>query len=143
MHGEVSLRDRALASGPRLRDDGSLTYHSCRVRKRMSPMDDATLQSLQSLQSLIASELGVTAALLFQSGFTTRHASPREDEHLPDVYLRLALAVVVGVTLFRSLAAHAPRRAPVRTARRDDPRARPVPTPAPSVITAAIRGKDP
>jgi len=139
MHGEVSLRDRALASGPRLRDDGSLTYHSCRVRKRMSPMDDA---SLQSLQSLISSELGVTAAL-FQSGFTPRYASPREDEHLPDVYLRLALAVVVGVTLFRSLAAHAPRRAPVRTARRDDPRARPVPTPAPSVITAAIRGKDP
>ena len=111
----------------------------CRVRKRMSPMDDA---SLQSLQSLISSELGVTAAL-FQSGFTPRYASPREDEHLPDVYLRLALAVVVGVTLFRSLAAHATRRAPVRTARRDDPRARPVPTPAPSVITAAIRGKDP
>ena len=109
----------------------------CRVRKRMSPMDDATLQSLQSL---IASELGVTAAL--QSGFTTRHATPREDECLPDVYLRLALTVVVGATLFRSLAAHAPRRAPERAGRRDDPLARPVPTPAPGVVTPAIRGKD-
>ena len=113
---------------------------NCRPRKRISPMDDA---SVQSLQSLIASELGVTAALFYQSGFTTRHAPPREDEHLPDVYLRLALAVVVGVTLFRSLAAHAPRRAPERAARRDDPQARPVPTPAPGVVTAATRGKDP
>jgi len=97
----------------------------------------------QSLQSLIASELGVTAALFFESGFTTRHAPPREDEHLPDVYLRLALAVVVGVTLFKSLAAHAPRRAPERAGRRDDPLARRVPTPAPGVVTAATRGKDP
>ena len=104
-------------------------------------MDDA---SLQSLQSLIASELGVTAApLFFQSGFTTRHASPREDECLPDVYLRLALTVVVGAILFRSLSAHAPRRAPERAGRRDDPLARPVPTPAPGVVPPAIRGKDP
>lgn len=102
-------------------------------------MDDATLQFLESL---IASELGVTAALLFQIACTARRATPPEDKQLPDVYLRLALAVVVGATLLRSLAAHVSRREPERSGR-DDWLVRLVPTPAPGVVIAATRGEDP
>ena len=101
-------------------------------------MDDVTLQYLQSV---IAIQLGVTAALPLQIRLTPQRGTRREGEHFPDVYLRLAFAVVIGVTLFKSLAARSSRRE--HADRRDDGPARLVSTPAPGVVTAAIRGKDP
>jgi hypothetical protein len=58
---------------------------------------------IQYFQSVIAIELGVAGALLFQ----IRFFAPRgeEDERLPDARLRLALAVVLGATIFGSLGA--------------------------------------
>jgi hypothetical protein len=64
-------------------------------------MDDVPIQYFQSV---IAIELGVTGALLFQ----IRYFAPRKDqadEDLPDPLLRLAVAVVLGATLFGSLEA--------------------------------------
>jgi hypothetical protein len=64
-------------------------------------MDDVPIQYFQSA---IAIELGVTGALLFQ----IRYFAPRTnqaDEDLPDPLLRLAVAVVLGATLFGSLEA--------------------------------------
>ena len=101
-------------------------------------MDDVTLQYLRSV---IAIQLEVTPALLFQIRPTPQHGTRREGEHLPDVYLRLALAVVIGATLFKSWAARSSRRE--HADRRDDGPARLVSTPAPGVVGAATRGKDP
>jgi hypothetical protein len=59
---------------------------------------------IQYFQSVIAIELGVTGALLFQ----IRYFAPRTnqaEEQLPDPLLRLAVAVVLGATLFGSLGA--------------------------------------
>jgi hypothetical protein len=64
-------------------------------------MDDVPIQYFQSV---IAIELGVTGALLFQ----IRYFAPRPnqaEEDLPDPLLRLAVAVVLGATLFGSLEA--------------------------------------
>jgi hypothetical protein len=64
-------------------------------------MDDVPIQYFQSV---IAVELAVTGALLFQ----IRYFAPRGDqpeEDLPDPRLRLAIAVVLGATLFGSLEA--------------------------------------
>jgi hypothetical protein len=101
-------------------------------------MDDVTLQYLQSL---IAIQLGVTGALPFQIRLTPQRGTRRESEHVPDVYLRLAFAVVIGATLFKSLSARSSRRD--HAGRRDFEPASLVSTPAPGVVTAAIRGKDP
>jgi hypothetical protein len=101
-------------------------------------MDDI---ALQYLQSVIAIQLGVTAALPLQIRLTPRRGTRREGEHFPDVYLRLAFALVIGATLFKSLAARSSRRE--HADRRDDGPARLVSTPAPGVVTAATRGKDP
>jgi hypothetical protein len=92
------------------------------------------------LQSLIAIQLGVTGALPFQIRLTLQRGTRRESEHVPDVYLRLAFAVVIGATI-KSLAARSSRRE--HADRCDDGPARLVSTPAPGVVTAAIRGKDP
>jgi hypothetical protein len=59
---------------------------------------------VQVFQSVIAIELAVAGALLwqiryFESGDRTR----RETENLPDSRLRLGLALVLGATLFASL----------------------------------------
>jgi peptidoglycan/LPS O-acetylase OafA/YrhL len=59
---------------------------------------------VQYFQSVIAIELAVTGALLwqiryFESGDRTR----RDSRHLPDPRLRLGLALVLGATLFGSL----------------------------------------
>jgi heme/copper-type cytochrome/quinol oxidase subunit 4 len=59
---------------------------------------------VQFFQSVIAIELAVAGALLwqirfFESGDTAR----RENEHLPDSRLRLGLALVLGLTVFGSL----------------------------------------
>jgi hypothetical protein len=106
-------------------------------------MDDVTLQYLQSV---IAIQLGVAAALPFQIRLTPQRGTRRGGEHVPDVYLRLAFlrlafAVVIGATLFKSLSARSSRRD--HAGRRDDEPARLVPTPAPRVVTAATRAKDP
>ena len=101
-------------------------------------MDDVTLQYLQSL---IAIQLGVTGALPFQIRLTPQRGTRRESEHVPDIYLRLAFAVVIGATIFKSLAARSSRRE--HADRCGDGPARLVSTPAPGVVTAAIRGKDP
>lgn len=59
---------------------------------------------VQYFQSVIAIELAVTAALLWQIRFFESNATPRrEEEHLPDARLRLGLALVLGATLFGSL----------------------------------------
>jgi hypothetical protein len=101
-------------------------------------MDDVTLHYLRSV---IACQLEVTDALLLQIRLTPQRGTRREGEQLPDVYLRLAFAVVIGATLFKSLAARSSRRE--HADRRDDGPAHLVSTLAPGVVTAARRGKDP
>jgi hypothetical protein len=59
---------------------------------------------VQFFQSTIAIELAVAGALLWQMRFfESRDSKRRETERLPDARLRLALAVVLGATLFTSL----------------------------------------
>lgn len=54
-------------------------------------------------QSVIAIELAVAGALLWQVRFFESSATAREQEQLPDPRLRLALALVLGATVFGSL----------------------------------------
>ena len=59
---------------------------------------------VQFFQSVIAIELAVAGALLWQIHFfAPRDATRRETEPLPDARLRLGLALVLGTTLFGSL----------------------------------------
>ena len=59
---------------------------------------------VQFFQSVIAIELAVAGALLWQMHyFESRDATRRESHDLPDARLRLALALVLGTTLFGSL----------------------------------------
>ncbi len=58
---------------------------------------------VQYFQSVIAIELAVAGALLWQVRFFESNATTREREHLPDPRLRLALALVLGATVFGSL----------------------------------------
>ena len=59
---------------------------------------------VQFFQSVIAVELAVTGALLWQMRFfESRDATRPEGERLPDSRLRLGLALVLGATLFGSL----------------------------------------
>jgi len=59
---------------------------------------------VQYFQSVIAIELAVAGALLWEMRFfESRDARRRDQEHLPDPRLRLGLALVLGVTLFGSL----------------------------------------
>ena len=59
---------------------------------------------VQFFQSVIAIEVAVTGALLWQIRFfESRDAQRREHEHLPDARLRLGLALVLGATIFGSL----------------------------------------
>ena len=59
---------------------------------------------VQFFQSVIAVELAVTGALLWQMRFfESRDATRQESERLPDSRLRLGLALVLGTTLFGSL----------------------------------------
>ncbi len=57
---------------------------------------------VQFFQSVIAIELAVTGALLWQIRFFDSSAARREDE-LPDARLRVGLALVLGATVFGSL----------------------------------------
>jgi hypothetical protein len=59
---------------------------------------------VQFFQSVIAIELAVTGALLWQIRFfESRDATRQESEGLPDSRLRLGLALVLGSTVFGSL----------------------------------------
>jgi hypothetical protein len=59
---------------------------------------------VQYFQSVIAIELAVTGALLWQIRFfESKSTARREGEPLPDARLRLGLALVLGATLFGSL----------------------------------------
>jgi hypothetical protein len=59
---------------------------------------------VQYFQSVIAIELAVTGALLWQIRFfESKHAARPEGEHLPDSRLRLGMALVLGATVFGSL----------------------------------------
>jgi hypothetical protein len=59
---------------------------------------------VQYFQSVIAIELAVTGALLWQLRyFEPRGAAPPGGQNVPDARLRVALAVVLGATLFVSL----------------------------------------
>jgi hypothetical protein len=59
---------------------------------------------VQYFQSVIAIELAVAGALLWQMHyFQSRDESRRTDVRLPDPRLRLGLALVIGTTIFGSL----------------------------------------
>jgi len=59
---------------------------------------------VQYFQSVIAVELAVTGALLWQIRyFEARDSTRRDSDQLPDSRLRLGLALVLGATLFGSL----------------------------------------
>jgi hypothetical protein len=59
---------------------------------------------VQFFQSVIAIELAVTGALLWQIRFfEPGDRARRESGHVPDSRLRLGLALVLGVTVFGSL----------------------------------------
>jgi len=59
---------------------------------------------VQFFQSVIAIELAVTGALLWQIRFFESGDRARRDgEHLPDSRLRRGLALVLGLTIFGSL----------------------------------------
>lgn len=61
---------------------------------------------IQFFQSVVAIELAVTGALLFQVRyFSPREGTAREDVRLPSATLRLGVAIVLGATLFGSLLA--------------------------------------
>jgi heme/copper-type cytochrome/quinol oxidase subunit 4 len=63
---------------------------------------------VQYFQSVIAIELAVAGALLWQIRFFESSSTARRDgEHLPDARLRLGLALVLGATLFAWLSAMA------------------------------------
>ena len=64
-----------------------------------APMD----VPVQYFQSVIAIELAVTGALLWQMRFFESSTARREGGPLPDARLRVALALVLGATLFGSL----------------------------------------
>jgi hypothetical protein len=58
---------------------------------------------VQYFQSVIAIELAVAGALLWQIHFFDSSRRRPEGEHLPDSRLRLGLALVLGTTMFGSL----------------------------------------
>jgi hypothetical protein len=58
---------------------------------------------VQYFQSVIAVELAVTGALLWQINFfESKRTAPREGE-LPDARLRILMALILGATVFGSL----------------------------------------
>jgi hypothetical protein len=69
---------------------------------------------------VIAVELAVTGALLFQIRYFAPRGTEQEDQRdLPDPRLRLAFAVILGATLFGSLAAMLRREARMHEPRWD------------------------
>ena len=62
---------------------------------------------VQYFQSVIAIELAVAGALLWQMRFFELPTARREGESLPDARLRVGMALVLGLTVFGSLSAMA------------------------------------
>jgi hypothetical protein len=58
---------------------------------------------VQYFQSVIAIELAVTGALLWQMNFFDSQRTPQRDRELPDARLRILMALILGVTVFGSL----------------------------------------
>ena len=58
---------------------------------------------VQFYQSVIAIELAVAGALLFQMRFFSPRDSPEEKRDVPDARIRFVMAVVLGATLFGCL----------------------------------------
>ena len=58
---------------------------------------------VQFFQSVIAVELAVTGALLFQIRFFSQADTADRERDVPDPRVRLAMAVVLGATVFGSL----------------------------------------
>jgi hypothetical protein len=58
---------------------------------------------VQYYQSIIAVEVAIAGALLFQIRFFAPRGTAEGERDLPDPRLRLAMAVVLGATLFGSL----------------------------------------
>ena len=58
---------------------------------------------VQFYQSIIAVELAVTGALLFQIRYFSRSSTTDHDETLPDPRLRLLMAGILAATIFGSL----------------------------------------
>ena len=66
---------------------------------------------VQFFQSVIAIELAITGALLFQIRYFAPHReSDHQEDDLPDPRLRLLVAVILGATMFGSLEAIAHER---------------------------------
>jgi hypothetical protein len=59
--------------------------------------------AVQYFQSVIAIELAVSGALLWQIRFFESNTARRQSEPLPDARLRVGLALVLGATLYGSL----------------------------------------
>ena len=58
---------------------------------------------VQFFQSVIAIELAVTGALLWQIRYFESRDATQESQRLPDSRLRLGMALVLGATVFGSL----------------------------------------
>jgi len=58
---------------------------------------------VQYFQSVIAIELAVTGALLWQIKFFDSKTTARRDSELPDPRLRILMALILGATVFGSL----------------------------------------
>jgi hypothetical protein len=69
------------------------------IRRVGAPVD----VPVQYFQSVIAIELALTGALLWQMRYFESSTTRRAGEPLPDARLRVALALVLGATLFGSL----------------------------------------
>ena len=75
-----------------------------RPEARLVHTDPAVDVPVQYFQSVIAIELAVTGALLWQIRFFESRGTGRpEGRDLPDPRLRLGLALVLGATIFGSL----------------------------------------
>jgi hypothetical protein len=83
---------------------GELPFHRDSAATDNVHTDPRVDVPVQYFQSVIAIELAVTGALLWQIRFFESESQARpEGEHLPDPRLRLGLALVLGATLFGSL----------------------------------------
>jgi hypothetical protein len=79
-------------------------HYSAAADAEVSSSTDAAVDvPVQYFQSVIAIELAIAGALLWQIRFFESGEKRRDGEPLPDSRLRLGLALVMGGTLFGSL----------------------------------------
>jgi len=103
------------APTPRKRDRATVLWSWCELAPVLLPRrwsaclaarhtDPAVDVPVQYFQSVIAIELAVAGALLWQIHFFDSKTSVRqEDRELPDARLRVGMALVLGATVFGSL----------------------------------------